>query len=392
MEWNPLTHLSVAAIVSIVLIATGCSDEPASTSVSAAAPGPAPESQSSSMPTGNDQPVAGRIRDSQFIVEQAILNGGTLELRQGSEFFADLAAEIVTFDGSPAGKTFTAPVEGAGFAPHLRLNKKLEDQNVPDQQTLMSDYQLMLAFGESETLGIPFTIELTAPNNQTELRGSGFATFGDIKVVGGKLDRHYQSLDTLKLLAKQYAAESYPDFTVAKTFGTTLHKNGSANPATAFVGMEGRASDDQAITLKLQFRMEKNGWEIANELAANQIHSAHPVLTSLEGNLRTVEGAKAEHVAGQRFESHLQQRLLIGDTRGTYLRCYLTESANKASCRAAAVVETSDGSDCQRQNYLLTNQGSEWVYESDLLPTQSVDYKSGKVVEGRGPSEYSCNA
>lgn len=115
--------------------------------------------------------------------------------------------------------------------------------------------------------------------------------------------------------------------------------------------------------------MEQNGWEIANKLAANQIHSAHPVLTSLEGNLRTVEGAKAEHVAGQRFESHLQQQLLIGDTRGTSLRCYLTQSADKASCRSAANVETSDGSDCQRQNYLLTNQGSEWVYESDLLPT-----------------------
>lgn len=391
MEWNPLTRLSIAAIVCIVLIATGCSDEPASTAVSAPAPEPTPEAKSPSLPTGSDQPVAGQIRDSQFIAEQAILSPGTLELRQGSEFFADLAAEIVIFDENPAGKTFTMPAEGTGITPHLRLKKKLEDQSVPDQQTLMSDYQLMLVFGESETLGVPFTIHLTAAKNQTDLQGSGFATFGDIKVLDGKLDRHYESLDTLKLLARQYAAESHPDFTVDKTFGTTLYTR-NANPATAFVGLEGRASDDHAITLKFQFRMEQNGWDIANELAANQIHSAHLVLTSLEGNLRTVEGAKAEHVAGQRFESHLQQQLLIGDTRGTSLRCYLTESADKASCRAAANEETSDGSDCQRQNYLLTNQGSEWVYESDLLPTQSVDYKTGKVVEGRGPSKYSCSA
>lgn len=392
MEWNPLSRPGMAAIGFIVLIATGCSDEPPATEVSAPAPESSPKAESPSAPARSDQPVAGQIRDSQFTMEQAILSGGTLVLRQGSEFFADLAAEIVIFDENPAGKTFSMPAEGAGITPHLRLKKMLEGENVPDQQTLMSDYQLVLEFGEPETLGVPFTIALTAAKNQTELQGSGFATFGDIKVVDGDLDLHYQSLDTLRLLARQYAAENYPDFTVGKTFGTTLYANGKANPATAFVGLEGGASDDQATTLKFQFRMGSNGWEIANELAANQIHPAHPVLTSLEGNPRTVEGAKAEHIAGQRFESYLQQQLLIDDTRGTSLRCYLTESADKASCRAAANIETSDGSDCQRQNYLLTNQGSEWVYESDLLPTQSVDYKSGKVVEGRGPSKYSCSA
>ncbi|MCK0163792.1 hypothetical protein [Marinobacter sp. S6332] len=382
----------MAAIVSTVLIATGCSDEPASTAAIEPAPEPTSEVQSSSAPTALDQPVAGQIRDSQFIAEQAILAHGTLELRQGSEFFADLAAEIVLFDENPAEKTYTVPTDGTGITPHLRLNKKLEDQSTPDQQTLMSDYQLKLVFGESEALGVPFTIELTAAKNQAELQGSGFATFGDIKVSNGKLNRRYESLDTLNLLARQYAAESYPDVTVEKTFGTTLHTSGNANPSTAFVGLEGRASDDHVIILKLQLLMEQNGWEVVNELAANQIHPAHPVLRSLKGNLRTVEGAKAAHVAGQRFESDLQQQLLVSDTRGTSIRCYLTKTADKASCRAAANVETSDGRDCQRQNYLLTNQGAEWVYESDLSPTQSVDYKSGKVIEGRGPSEYSCSA
>lgn len=392
MEWNPLKRLSMATVVSIVLVATGCSDEPVATEVSAPAPEPTPQAETASAPTQIDKPVAGQIRDTQFTMEQAILSGGTLELRQGSEFFADLAAEIVIFDENPAGKTFAMPVEGGGITPHLRLKKMLEGENVPDQQTLMSDYQLMLVFGEPETLGVPFTVELTAAKNQTALQGSGFATFADIKVVDGELDRHYQSFDTLRLLARQYAAENHPGFTVDKAFGTTLYNNGSANPATAFVGLEGGASDDQATTLKFQFRMGPNGWEMANELAANQIHPAHPVLTSLQGNLRTVEGAKAEHAAGQHFESYLQQQLLIGDTRGASVRCYLTESAENASCRAAATIETNDGSDCQRQNYLLTKQGSDWAYESDLLPAQSVDYKSGKVIEGRGPSKYSCSA
>lgn len=124
MEWNPLTRPSMAIIVSIALLATGCSDEPASTSVSGPTPDPIPEAQSAPALTGSEQTVAGQIRDSQFIMEQAILSLGTLELRQGSEFFADLAAEIVIFDENPAGKTFSMPAEGGGITPHLRLKKK----------------------------------------------------------------------------------------------------------------------------------------------------------------------------------------------------------------------------------------------------------------------------
>ncbi|MBD3642252.1 hypothetical protein NUW46_20220 (plasmid) [Marinobacter sp. MA] len=380
-------------IIALVALAVfGCTSESEPDQVSQAASDRAPDEKKTQATMRTEDPVSGKIRDVQFSVEQAILKSGTLELRQGSDFFADLSAEIVLFDDNPAGNGFKVPSGGPGLVPHLRLKQKLEDQGVPDTQSLMGNYQLDLVFGDSQPLGVPFSIVLTAEQHGTELRGSGFATYGDIKVIQGKLDTTYQSLDTLKLLAKRYTRRNYERLTVLNDFGTTLYTNGSANPATAFVGLEALDGNDERRLVKLQFIMGQNGWEVANELEIDQIHEAHPVLSELKGNLRTVEGAKVQSVAGDRFEKELQARALVGRIRGTSVNCYLSEAANKASCRAAGSLVNEGGYDCFRSFYLMTNDGPGWRYETDLEETQKVDYKTGQVVEGRAPSQYSCSA
>lgn len=389
MGYKPFKRRSMSAIFCTVLIATGCSGDSESMQASAPTPDPASEAQGSPAETRTDEAVAGQILNSRFTMEQAIISARTLELRQGSEFFADLSAEVVLFDNNPAGKTFQVPAKGADVSPHLRLKQKLEDQNLPESTSLTSNYQLELVFDDPEKLGIPFTIALTVEEHKTEIRGQGFATFDDIKVVDGKLDTTYNSFDTVRLLAREYAAQEHPNLTLGDTFGTTISTYGSDNPASAFVGLEASDINDQPTLIKLQFIKPQTGWEVANELSVDEIHQAHPVLASVEGNLRTVESAKASPVAGEYFERYLQEQSLIDKTRGTSLRCFLSKSADKASCRAAASLKTDDGDTCQRQNYLLTNKGSEWVYEADLSLTQSVDYK-GEIVEGRGPSKYSC--
>lgn len=293
------------------------------------------------------------------------------------------------FDQSPAGKTFTVPAEAAGLSPHLRLKRKLEGESVPDTETLMSDYQLNLVFGESQALGVPFNIKLSVDQHQTLVKGAGFATYGDIKVLEGRLDTRYQSLDTLKLLARRYVAQRYDGVSVERDFGTTLYTNGTGNPASAFVGLEARHSDGQVTVIKLQFLMQPEGWEVSNELSSDQIHEAHPVVRNIEGNLRSVEGLKARHVAGERFERELQSSSLMEVVRGTSVQCYLSEAADKASCGAAASLSNGD---CHRRFYLMANDGAAWSHVRDLLATQKVDYATGKVVEGKPPSEYTCSA
>ena len=69
-----------------------------------------------------------------------------------------------------------------------------------------------------------------------------------------------------------------------------------------------------------------------NHLDSDQIHQAHQMITDIEGGIRTVEGVRARLVAGKAFEAALNAEELISQVRGTSVDCYLTESADKASC------------------------------------------------------------
>ncbi|PPI83067.1 hypothetical protein KEHDKFFH_16665 [Marinobacter maroccanus] len=387
-----MRHLRILILALATLTVVGCTGEAESTQPNTPTPDVSKEATSTTVESRPGEPVQGMVRNVEFTMDQALFQGGTLEIRKGSDFFADLSVEIVLFDDDPAGKAFRFPSDEPNLSPHLRLSRKVEGQGVPDTQTLMSDYHLDLFFGEAESLGIPFAMKLDVAQHQTQLFGTGFATFGDIKVIDGELDTRYQSLDTLTLLAERYAEQKDAFANVENTFGTTLYTNGNASPATAFVGLEVSDREGKLALMKLQFRMEQSGWVVANELSPDQIHEAHAVLDSFEGDRRTVEGNKARLVAGSRFEMELQEQALIKNVRGTSVNCYLSEAANKASCRTAATVLENGSNDCFRRFYLLTHNGSEWLFEGNLKQSQKVDYKTGEIVEGRPPSKYSCSA
>jgi hypothetical protein len=386
-----MPHLKLPAIGLISVFILGCSAEVESGNFSTA------QTSSSSEPTVSlDQKhgaqITGKIRGAEFNLDQAIMSAGTLELRQGEEFFPDLAVEVVIFDDTPGGKTFTMPPAGQGISPQLRLKQKAEDQNVPDTEMVLQDYQLELSFGQGQELGLPVSIHLVVDQFETSLVGEGFATYGDIKVVDGALDTHYESLDTLKILARRHVSAGYPNLHVVKDFGTTINVHGESTPSTGFVGLEARDSNGEIAILKLQFRKDSSGWEMINHLDSDQIHQAHQMITDIEGGIRTVEGVRARLVAGKAFEAALNAEELISQVRGTSVDCYLTESADKASCGGAANLVDGDSSECYRRFYLLENTPSGWQFQSELDPGQKVDYKSGEIVEGRIPSKYSCLA
>lgn len=91
-----------------------------------------------------DTTIAGVVRNAKFEIEKASISNGTLTLRQGKEFFADVSVDIVTFENEEmSGKTFSSSNSASSFKPHIRLNIKKEGQNLPDGITLMSDYELL---------------------------------------------------------------------------------------------------------------------------------------------------------------------------------------------------------------------------------------------------------
>lgn len=332
--------------------------------------------------------VTGDVRNTKFEVEKAIIDNGTLILRQGKEFFADVSVDIVTFDNEElSGKTFSSSESSNSFKPHIRLKIKQQGENLPNAITLMSDYELLLIFGEKESLGIPFSIKLVALNNGTNIEGKFFATYKDIKVVDGVVDLKSDSFDTLDHLAKEYIKLQDSEVKLGERFGITYTSYSDDYPKSGFVGYEVDAGEQPLI--KIQLAKSERGWKVENQLNANQIHQAHPVVVDIEGSLRTIEGLKATTIAARKLESYLNDEALIDDTRSTSVRCYLTKTAHKASCRAVYGLKANGNVECHNVNYLLSNNGEGWMLETEILDTQKVDYNSGELVSKK-PFSMNC--
>lgn len=327
-----------------------------------------------------DTKIAGVVRNAKFDIEKATISNGTLTLRQGKEFFADVSVDIVTFENEEmSGKTFSSSNSASSFKPHIRLNIKKEGQNLPDGITLMSDYELLLIFGEKESLGVPFSIRLVDLKSGTNIEGKFFATYKDIKVVNGTIDLKSDSFDTLDYLAKEYIETQYSEIQLGEQFGASYKSYSDAEyPKSGFVGYE--VDTGELSLIKIQLAKDENGWQVANQLSANQIHQAHPVVGDIVGNLRTVEGVKATTAAGRKLESYLNDKALIDATRSTSVRCYLTKTAHKASCRAIYGLKENGEIECHNVNFLFSDNGEGWKFESKILDTQKVDYNSGELV------------
>jgi len=333
-----------------------------------------------------DQKVTGRVRSTKFSIEQATIEYGSLKLRQGEEVFADASVKVVTFDSKGfEGKTFSSSKSTDPFKPQVILSIKKEGKNLPDQITLMNDYELLLSFGKKKNLGIPFSIRLVSLKNDTYIEGKSFATYENIRVVDDVIDTQFDSFDTLEHLAKQYIAKQSNEIKLGQVFGLAYLGYGKDYPKSGFAGYEAITGSGEQSIIKIQLAKDKNGWRVTNQLNANQIHQAHPVLTSIEGSRRTQEGVKARKAAGQKLEAYLNEKKIIGFVRSTSINCYLTETAHKASCRAIYGLKLRDEVECYDQNYLLTNDGNSWQFESEILANQKVHSISGELVTKKIP-------
>lgn len=357
----------------------GCSDN--SSEVSA--------NNNSSVAKINDGLVAGKVRDTKFEVEKAIIEDGTLSLDQSGEDYAWTAVNVVTSGGGDmSGRVFSTSDSNSALKHYVNLYIKKGGESLTHGIMLTSDYELFLAFGEKEYLGIPFSIKLISIKNGTAIEGNSFATYKDIRVVDGVMDLKFDSFDTLEHLAKEYIKKQYGEVEIGARFGITSTSYGSDYPQSGFVGYEVEAVD-QSI-MKIQLAKDENGWKVVNELKASQVHQAHPVVTDVEGNLRTVEEVKATAVAARKFEEYLNDKSLIDTTRATSVRCDPTETAHRASCMAIYGLLVNDKLECRNINYLLINDGKKWSVESEILVTQKLDYTSGAIITNKRPLYMSC--
>lgn len=111
-----MSQLKLPAIGVISVFLFGCSGEVES-GKSSTAQSSFPSEPSASADQKHGGPITGIVRGAEFNLDQAILSGGTLELRQGEEFFPDLAVEVVIFDDTLEGKPSLCHLPVTAFLP-----------------------------------------------------------------------------------------------------------------------------------------------------------------------------------------------------------------------------------------------------------------------------------
>lgn len=375
-------------MVAVALSAlVGCGDDVSSNSSKT----PLEKSTDNKITTIKHQAIVGEVRKTKFMPDKAILDNGTLTLRQGKEFFADVSVQIYTFDHKGVeGKTFNSSTLNGASKPHVILSIKSKTESLPDSITLLSDYDLILNFGKKENLGIPFSIKLVSKKHGTHVEGKAFATYMDVKLVNGEVDVQLDSFDTLRYLAEKYISKHNNQLKLGKSYDASYVNYSEDKRKSGFVGYQATTTSGKEILVKIQLLKDDKGWRVVNQLSDKQIHSAHPVFTDIKGSMRTVENAKAEVVAAQKLETYLNEKNIIPMVRATKVNCYLTKAADKASCRAIYGLKDKDAINCHDKNYLLANDGKGWKVESDILATQRVDYRTGKLITNK-PFSMSCS-
>jgi tetratricopeptide (TPR) repeat protein len=120
--------------------------------------------------------ASGKIHGKNFKVENAKVENGILTLRQGKDFFPDLAVTIFLFlkkDENIEGKTFNISKDHGFGAPHIHMKWKPENKNIPETKIFMKNYVMRLEFGKKEGNSLPGKIYLSLPDEfQSSIAGT----------------------------------------------------------------------------------------------------------------------------------------------------------------------------------------------------------------------------
>ena len=170
-----------------------------------------------------------RCSAAPLLADQIILSNNKITFRQGKEFFADRDVAISVFPEELPTEAEYGASDPSFAAARSRFPKRRQPTGLP-RPSEASDYKLVLVFGAREKLGAPVQIDLeTTGKNASRIVGRGFATFDDIRVVGNQVDLLWDSLDTIRHVAKEYVrrTQSSKEIEFERDFGRDQSRSGN---------------------------------------------------------------------------------------------------------------------------------------------------------------------
>jgi hypothetical protein len=127
-----------------------------------------------------NRPASGKLLGQDFKVEGVKLQGGVLTLRQGKDFFPDMAVLIflqLRPGDDVAGKTFEIPAADTPDPqrPHIHLQRRPPGEKLPKGQAFVTGYAMKLAFGKEALGRVPARIYLCVPDETKSVVAGTFS-------------------------------------------------------------------------------------------------------------------------------------------------------------------------------------------------------------------------
>lgn len=349
-----------------------------------------------------DRPVSGTVKGRPFAYEDGSIENGILELRQGEDFFPDLAVKVFLFLDDetrvPEGRTWNVDCDG-GFqadAPHVHVSWKEADRNIPGMDNTTCDYRLYLSFDEETAeKTLPGRIRLDAPTLETEVAGRFEAAIKGFRLVDGQVDLTQDDLRVAEHLAQRWLSERHgrPIEIVDDALGWLHTEKPEGRPQAGYAVYWWRPADAaDTLISKLQFVKRDGTWRVERELELWQVSKAHPL------SPRADLGGSLERRAAQRFEAeHVATKgrrpVFVTRTRTSYNpRVGLAEvqihyRLDSESARSSQGFFGTD-EDGPLVRYLFRTDAEypaykepdAWRLDRRLRPGETVDYKAGRVI------------
>ncbi|CDF84814.1 hypothetical protein PKB_3471 [Pseudomonas knackmussii B13] len=215
--------------------------------------------------------LRGELDGKPFAPQQAELIDGVLSLREGDDFYARRELQIRLRQPVTGALRLDVLPEDKGPLPDVEISWLAPDSDLPEARRLNHGYSLHLDLQPEAPNRLRGVFHLVLPTEyRTSLTGEVELYTDRLRYRNGVVDTHYDSLDTLAYVARDYLERRFPDNVVALSPlpHVDLQRHELALPV-AFT-LDGRA---EQLELSLQ-RSENRGWAVRDDHYPKR--STHP--------------------------------------------------------------------------------------------------------------------
>jgi len=299
---------------------------------------------------------------------------GTITFRKGKDFFADWALDL-NVGGLKPNSTFVLKRAS------VMLNVREDGDKIPKTKFL-EDAQGIIKTGKLTELGMPIQVSFSTrekpfmnkpvkPGNYI-VGGRAFATIGDIKVKDGKLDKHYDSLSTIIVVAKDYLKHAQK-FAKDKFSIQHVLYSSDENEKGEREGVEGLVVL-QKLPAKQLFRLrllkQPEGWQVA------EILKPWKLIYETKKNSKYTSDAMHLDVA-KRVESLLKRKKLNNHINSDIACSY---SNTMGLCAVKITLLKNDEKTCTKKAYWYKKKGKHYKFFKEVSPELSMDYVNKKHI------------